>query len=98
MALDMGIQELHNGAGKFGFNKRVKLEPDFFSAESDVPVAYTDANGKSVEVLQDPVDGWTYDDPQHPGAVLFHGKTCQELQTQSDGQVKIELGCATKVK
>lgn len=53
MALDMGIQELHDGAGKFGFGQHVKLEPDFFTAESDVPVAYTDANGKSTPTGRD---------------------------------------------
>lgn len=48
MALDMGIQGLHDGATKFGFGKRVELEPDFYTAESDVPVAFTDASGKKI--------------------------------------------------
>ncbi|NKZ05374.1 peptidoglycan D,D-transpeptidase FtsI family protein [Actinomadura latina] len=53
MALDMGIQSLHDGSAEFGFGKRVELEPDFYSAESDVPVAYTDANGKTTPTGQD---------------------------------------------
>ncbi|NVI90507.1 penicillin-binding protein 2 [Actinomadura sp. BRA 177] len=53
MALNMGIQKLHDGAGEFGFNKRVQLEPDFYSAESDVPVSFVDANGKETPTGQD---------------------------------------------
>lgn len=63
-----------------------------------VNVVYTDANGKETEVYQNASDGWTYDDPSHPTAVIFHGDICKQLQSESDGQVKIELGCATKVK
>ncbi|MFA1549635.1 penicillin-binding transpeptidase domain-containing protein [Actinomadura chokoriensis] len=55
MALDMGIQDLHDGATKFGFGKRVELEPDFYTAESDIPVAYTDASGKTTPTGRDGV-------------------------------------------
>ena len=53
MALDMGIQKLHDGSGQFGFGKRIQLEPDFYTAESDVPVAYTDASGKTIPTGRD---------------------------------------------
>ncbi len=65
---------------------------------SKVNVVYTDANGKDMPVYQNANDGWTYDDPSHPTSVIFHGDICKQLQSESDGQVKIELGCATKVK
>ena len=53
MALELGIQGLHDGAAKFGFGERIELEPDFYTAESDVPVAYTDANGETTQTGQD---------------------------------------------
>ncbi|RKS79242.1 cell elongation-specific peptidoglycan D,D-transpeptidase [Actinomadura pelletieri DSM 43383] len=53
MALDMGIQQLHDGSAKFGFGERVKLEPDMFAAKSEVPVSYTDAEGKTVPTGKD---------------------------------------------
>ncbi|MFI0410212.1 peptidoglycan D,D-transpeptidase FtsI family protein [Actinomadura sp. 3N508] len=53
MALDMGIQQLHDGSAKFGFGERIKMEPDMFSAESAVPVSVTDSKGKTVETGKD---------------------------------------------
>ncbi|GAA0575193.1 MULTISPECIES: penicillin-binding transpeptidase domain-containing protein [Actinomadura] len=53
MALDMGIQQLSDSSGKFGFGKRIELEPDMYAAESSVPVSYTDAEGKTTPTGQD---------------------------------------------
>ncbi|WP_021597064.1 peptidoglycan D,D-transpeptidase FtsI family protein [Actinomadura welshii] len=53
MALDLGIDQLHEGATKFGFGERIQLEPDMYAAESDVPVAYTDAEGKTTPTGKD---------------------------------------------
>ncbi|TDC44954.1 penicillin-binding protein 2 [Actinomadura sp. KC345] len=48
MALDMGIKQLSAGSSKFGFNKRIELEPDMYAAESSVPVEYTGPDGETV--------------------------------------------------
>ncbi|MFI0356521.1 peptidoglycan D,D-transpeptidase FtsI family protein [Actinomadura sp. 9N407] len=53
LAMDMGIERLNQGASKFGFNKRVEVEPDLFAAESDVPVSIKNAQGETVETGQD---------------------------------------------
>ncbi|GAA4397610.1 penicillin-binding transpeptidase domain-containing protein [Actinomadura sp. NPDC048032] len=53
MALDMGIQELHDGAAPFGFGKHVQLEPDMYAAESDIPVSIKDAKGNTIETGKD---------------------------------------------
>lgn len=37
-AVELTIAKTSEGAGRFGFNKRVKVAPDLFAAESDVPV------------------------------------------------------------
>ncbi len=53
MALDMGIQELHDGAESFGFGEHVELEPDMYAAESDIPVSIKDAEGKTIQTGKD---------------------------------------------
>ncbi|WUH99315.1 penicillin-binding transpeptidase domain-containing protein [Spirillospora sp. NBC_00431] len=53
MALQLGIQQLHDGSAKFGFGERIKLEPDMLSAESAVPVSVQDAKGKTIETGKD---------------------------------------------
>ncbi|XRQ09362.1 peptidoglycan D,D-transpeptidase FtsI family protein [Actinomadura welshii] len=53
MALDMGIQQLSESSGKFGFGKRIEVEPDMYAAESSVPVSYTDAEGNTTPTGQD---------------------------------------------
>ncbi|WP_242614204.1 peptidoglycan D,D-transpeptidase FtsI family protein [Actinomadura roseirufa] len=53
MALELGIQRLSDGAQPFGFGKNIKIEPDFRSAVSDVPVSIKDAQGKTIETGKD---------------------------------------------
>jgi peptidoglycan glycosyltransferase len=54
LAMQMGIERLNQGASKFGFNKRVEIEPDLFSAESDVPVSIKNAQtGETIQTGQD---------------------------------------------
>ncbi|MFC4054781.1 peptidoglycan D,D-transpeptidase FtsI family protein [Actinomadura syzygii] len=53
MALDMGIQQLHDGSAKFGFGERIKMEPDMYAAASAVPVSVTDAKGNKIETGKD---------------------------------------------
>lgn len=50
-------------------------------------------------VSQDPVNGWTYDNPTNPTEIIFHGTSCNELKNPDAGsaQVNIILGCATVV-
>ncbi|MFC6883581.1 peptidoglycan D,D-transpeptidase FtsI family protein [Actinomadura yumaensis] len=42
LALKMGIEQLNQGASKFGFNRKLEIEPDLMTAESDVPVSVFD--------------------------------------------------------
>lgn len=53
MALDMGIEQLSQGSAKFGFGERVQVEPDMYAAESDVPVSYTNSEGKTIQTGPD---------------------------------------------
>jgi hypothetical protein len=50
------------------------------------------------KVLQDPNDGWTYDDPNQPQSVTLHGASCDKLKSDPSAKVSIVLGCVTEVK
>lgn len=63
-----------------------------------VNVVYRPAQGDEQTVLQDPLDGWTYDNPSNPTRIIFHGSTCNTLRQQSGGKLKVLLGCKTLVK
>lgn len=63
-----------------------------------VNVVYTDADGNTTKVPQDPVNGWTYDDPANPTTVILHGDACKRTKSESEGKLSVELGCATRVE
>jgi hypothetical protein len=63
-----------------------------------VNVVFTDATSTQTVVLEDPVDGWTYDDPASPTRVLLHGKACEALKANPGGDVEVVLGCKTIVR
>ncbi len=54
-----------------------------------------EVNGTTI--LQDPKNGWTYDDPANPTAVVLNGAACTGATTVS-AKVQIVVGCATMVK
>ncbi|MGI5166176.1 peptidoglycan D,D-transpeptidase FtsI family protein [Spirillospora sp. CA-253888] len=54
LAMDMGIEQLNQGATKFGFNRKFEIEPDVQPAESDVPIEFFDpATKKKIRTGQD---------------------------------------------
>jgi len=72
------------------------LESDNAAADpSKVNVVFVDDSGKKVSVPQDPVDGWTYDDPANPTKVILHGAACEKAGTDLTSTVKVVLGCKT---
>jgi hypothetical protein len=48
-------------------------------------------------VPQSPTDGWTFDNPSAPTAIVFNGAACSSLKTDASAQVSIVVGCATVV-
>lgn len=46
-------------------------------------------------VPQSPTDGWTYDNPQDPTAIVFHGAACDALKSDPNAKVSVVVGCAT---
>jgi hypothetical protein len=49
-------------------------------------------------ILQDPLNGWTYDNPKTPTQIILHGAACATAQTALRVNVSIVLGCATQTK
>jgi hypothetical protein len=47
-------------------------------------------------ILQDPKDGWTYDDPNHPTSLILHGAACTKAETVT-AKVSVVLGCKTEM-
>jgi hypothetical protein len=48
-------------------------------------------------ILQDPKNGWTYDDPTTPTAIVLHGSACTTAETNVSANVSIVLGCTTQI-
>jgi uncharacterized protein YegL len=46
-------------------------------------------------VPQSPTNGWTFDDPQDPTAIIFNGAACAEVKNDATAKVSIVVGCAT---
>ena len=52
-------------------------------------------NGSTIS--QDPVNGWTFDNPQDPTAITLHGTACDTLKNDGSATISIVLGCKTQV-
>jgi hypothetical protein len=48
-------------------------------------------------ILQDPKNGWTYDNPTAPTAIVLHGAACTSATTKVSANVSIVLGCMTQI-
>jgi hypothetical protein len=48
-------------------------------------------------ILQDPNNGWTYDNPQTPTAIILHGTSCSTVENTITVNVSIVLGCMTQI-
>jgi hypothetical protein len=63
-----------------------------------VNVVFVDDLGDQTVVAEDPMNGWTYDDPTDPTTVTLHGTSCTTLHQNPDGYVTVVLGCETIVQ
>jgi hypothetical protein len=62
----------------------------------DPKLVNVEVDGKTI--LQDPKNGWTYDNPTTPKEIILHGAACTTAQTNITAKVSIVLGCATMTK
>jgi len=61
----------------------------------DPNLVNVEVDGKTI--LQDPNNGWTYDNPQTPTAIILHGTTCNTVENTITVKVSIILGCKTQM-
>jgi hypothetical protein len=54
-----------------------------------------EVDGKTI--LQDAMNGWTYDNPQTPTAIILHGTACSTVENTITVKVSIVLGCMTQI-
>ncbi len=62
----------------------------------DPKLVNVEVSGKTI--LQDPKNGWTYDNPTTPTEIILHGAACTGAQTNLTAKVSIVLGCATMTR
>lgn len=62
----------------------------------DPTLVNVEVDGKTI--LQDPTNGWTYDNPKRPTEIILHGTSCTSAKTNLTAKVSIVLGCATQTK
>jgi hypothetical protein len=75
----------------------LSLSTDSATADpSKINVVIDDGKGNITLVKQDPMNGWTYDNPAMPTKVILHGTACQDAIDNITGQVEVVLGCKTQ--
>ena len=71
-------------------------------AIDEVNVVYTKGGGGETMIIpQSPNcdgDGWRYDDPKNPTAIVLCPSTCTTLKADLSARIDIELGCATVIR
>jgi hypothetical protein len=63
--------------------------------QADPSHVNVEVGGKTI--LQDPKNGWTFDNPTTPTEILLHGAACSSAQGNLSAQVSIVVGCATQI-
>jgi hypothetical protein len=61
----------------------------------DPTLVNVEVNGTTI--LQDPSNGWTYDNPTKPTEIILHGKACSTATDTITAKVSIVLGCQTQI-
>ncbi len=62
---------------------------------SKVNVVFTNGAGMKSVVPPDPVNGWSYDDPNNPTKVILNGASCTQAKADTAGKISVVLGCKT---
>ena len=65
---------------------------------SNVDPTLVNVEVDGMTILQDALNGWTYDNPKAPTQIILHGAACAAAQNTIVAKVSIVLGCATQTK
>ncbi len=64
---------------------------------SQVDPMHVNVTVGGVTILQDPANGWTYDNPTTPTEIILHGSACSNAKGNLTAKVSIVLGCVTQI-
>lgn len=64
---------------------------------SQVDPMHVNVTVGGVTILQDPTNGWTYDNPTAPTQIILHGAACTNAKGNLTAKVSIVLGCLTQI-
>jgi hypothetical protein len=67
------------------------------SGLGQVDPSHVNVEVNGTTILQDPTNGWTYDDPKNPTEIVLHGTACTTVTGTITAKVSIVLGCVTQV-
>ncbi len=67
------------------------------SGLGQVDPTHVNVEVNGMTILQDPTNGWTYDDPMNPTDIVLHGTACTTVTGTITAKVSIVLGCVTQV-
>jgi hypothetical protein len=73
---------------------------------NQVNITYTAGGSSTPETIKQvpsaadcgPQGGWYYDDPQSPSSIHLCPATCELVQADENGSLKVVVGCATEVQ
>ncbi len=76
-----------------------EFDADKVNLEFDDGIGGVLAIGRVDDVVQCAavVDGWYYDDPLNPQAIIMCPQTCEKVQVSENGSISIAFGCETIV-
>jgi hypothetical protein len=64
---------------------------------SQVDPTHVNVTVGGMPILQDPNNGWTYDNPSAPTQIILHGTSCATVKGNLTVKVSIVLGCMTQI-
>jgi von Willebrand factor type A domain len=62
----------------------------------DPMLVNVEVDGKTI--VQNAMNGWTYDNPTMPTEIILHGAACTTAETDLTAKVSIVVGCATQTR
>ena len=88
----------HGGASEDGSVNGTSRSRYGIFKEYTLNVVYTDNTGAEHVLVQNPANGWSYDNPADPTKVILHGADCNAVRNDPNGSVSVVLGCRTVTK
>ena len=83
------INRIREEVGSCDFGISGMVDPSHFN------VVFKSGTGQDTIVPENPLNGWTFDNPLHPTKVALHGTSCESAKLDRKGSVSFLTGCPT---